>query len=263
MMYVRNVRRIALIFVIAIAIAGSAPATSCITITRHPTDFLSNMRAMFYGRASHADQMFHVERVVRGKIRVGQRFPYPESICSRPEDGELYLMVQSCWEGEGCGVGFVKEEEAPRMMQFLAHAHRETHETVMAATLKWLRGEMPLDRFDDWINTVSIRSRASKDDGFLLRLLEELRNVLWSFERIEACDPSLIPPMRRGLDPFEKQLKTFPPGLAEEFDRHLEEGGDDEAWTRSSYEYDMLEWLKHVQRSEAWETAFKRCIQLQ
>lgn len=234
--------RRAVALVVCVMAAASAAGTSCIEVTYHPTDFLAYANALFYARAQRNGHFFEVERVMRGDVKPGARFEYPtDNDCLLPEDEQRYLVVLACYDGP-CFLRWTKDSEGPRMLAFLKRSHRETHETVIAATLAWLRGTRSLDSFQHWIDTTAVIPRSEADDGLVHRLLEELRRMLRTAQRLESCDRSAVRELReQTLRPVAQILSTYPRA------------------DRDGYEYDLFE--AFYQLREPLNVAWRVCPQ--
>ena len=237
--------------------AAPSALACCITYAPHATDFFAYTNAVFYGRANNAGEFFIIESVVSGEMNSDHLDYGPLSQCSRVEDDKLYLIVRFCEREKPCAHRWVAESETPRMIEFLKRAHRETHETVIAATLKWLRGETSLDAFRDWIETTAITPRGEDDDEFLLEFLAQVRSVLWDLNEIASRDSSLADLLRQTeLPAFARALSSFPPGTQKEFDARVDENAEDPKW-RADYEEDVLDALKSAVASPAWTKALE------
>jgi hypothetical protein len=228
------------VLVLMLAVAAVVPvgATTCVTFTpRGITFFFGSTGAGF--ASWNGAGMFMVERVVSGSLRVNELLPYEPGICDHLDKRDVYFISRVCG-ADGCRVHYAEESEGPQLMRYLRRAHAETHETILAKTIRWCEGRMSLAAFHDWIQTISVKPRSPEEDVFVLRLLDILENL--AFNAAQMPQGATI---EAELREVAKLARDFPPGTPEEFDVN-----DMGPW-RNEYEGPLIEALERARDATA------------
>lgn len=255
-----------LLLLLSLLTAMPVSATTCITVKHQGLWFFAESESVFIARAESSFDgvwVLRVEQVLRGTVRLGEGISFRPGLCEIVRDGERYLVAsrETCATDERC-FNFADETQTEGLLHYLANAHPETHETVMAAFLRWYRDEMSLRDFAEWIDTASVRRRAALDDEFAYGLIEELRDTfseLRPFAR-HADDESFA---REALREVARLMEQFPPGLAEEFDARMAQASADDAPARDDLEELLRNALSAARESEAWQKMRARVVDAQ
>jgi len=180
-----------------------------------------------------------VKRVIRGRAKVDDAIPHRGDYCDALFAGKEYLVVTPGAE-EG-RVRVTSQTFAPRMLEYLERAHRETHERVLAKTIAWCEHAMSQQEFRDWITTVAVKHRSQNEDEYLLRLIGALDNTS-SIVGYMPAGVNVDAEMRE----LVKLARVFPRGTPEKFDDRLEASGDREAPARAEYDMRLMRALDRV-----------------
>ena len=184
---------------------------------------------------------FVVERVIRGDARAGDSIAFaepPDDCVARLQTAKLYLVTRNC-NREGCRIRWAGDDHAPRLLQYLDGAHRETHETVLAKATAWCAGELTLGDFTRWIESVEVEPRGERDDAFLQALVDELGSLAFDVSRLSPGQN-----IDKELRELMKLAVAFPAGTQAAFDQKVEDSGDNDAPLRDEFEAPLFRALR-------------------
>ena len=183
-----------------------ARGEECITVKPNPLMFFNDSRAVFYARWQKTGGSFVVERVLFGAAEKNQVVVYTPRHCEVLDDGRTYLVSDICTDEKPCGL-FVAANSEKRLEDYLRHAHKETHETVLAHFVGWADRSESTAHFQRWLSTASIKRRAWDEDRFTYDLLLDL-NVL--MERIDGHPRTHVSTPE--LEDAIRRARAFPEG---------------------------------------------------
>lgn len=245
-------RRLALALYLMMAVRGTA--TSCVTVVPDAPLFFKDAESVFFARAEvtlQGPHVFHADEIVRGTMKLGETVSVQRRDCVFVNSGERYFMVRAkCDQAEEC-VRFADESHAPALLHYLANAHAENHEAVMAMFLRWHRQELSLAEIGEWLDTVAAQPRSQCDDELVLWLASELSDFVTDLrlfaEHLDGGDAFARPL----LHDVARVMEEFPPGPAADFDARAEEVGED-APRREELEDQLREALRGARESAEW-----------
>lgn len=246
-----------LFIALSLLVAVQVSATSCITVIHNGLDFFANAEAVFFARAEIGFDgicVFRADEVLRGAWNVGDAVSFRPRECEVVRDGERYLIARRRCAlpstAEPC-FSFADQGQTEKLLHYLANVHPETHETIMAAFLRWYRHEGVLPDFAEWLDTAAVRPRAELDDQFAYALIEELRSM-FSELRLFATHKDIEAFARDQLQAVAPLMEAFPAGLAEEFDVRMARALGDDAPMRDELEEAVCDALSAATESDAW-----------
>jgi hypothetical protein len=214
--------------------------------------FFAHGESVFFARAEMGlDDTYVTSRPDHSRLNeIGRRRRDQAQECVFIAEGERYLVVRAaCHQPTPC-VRFVAESGAAVLLQYLADAHPETHETVIAAFLRWYREEISLTEFANWLETASIQPRSEYDDGFVDDLVTSFSDVMSDLSFF-AEHVEIDAFARTQLQSLARLLEEFPPGLAADFDARAELAGED-APRREDLQDTVRHAISVAQKSAAW-----------
>lgn len=228
-------------------------ADSCITVSLSGFDFFRGSESVFFARAERTpggSSLLRADQIIRGPRALGDTVSVPRQPCVFVAEGRRYLVAEwKCETEPVMCLTFVEESRSDEKLRYLANAHAETHETVMAAFLRWYRFEITFETFNEWLDTVSIQARSDTEDKFLAEVVSDLGEVFRGLEffsrHIDIDDYA-----RTALRDVAQQMEKFPPGLAEEFDARVAK--EEDALLRSDLESELRWAIRAVRESDEW-----------
>jgi hypothetical protein len=208
-------------FLVAAAMLAASPLYACcISVTPRGINFFTSSNGVGWARWNGRDA-FVVESVVHGDVKVGETLPHIERQCEYLQNAKLYFVSRFCNEKE-CSVWATDETNAKRLLQYLADAHYETHESVLAKTIDWTSGAISAPDFAVWLSTVAVKPGSHDEDAFVVQLVTELDNAAnWIADLPKEAN------VDAEMQALAKLAREFPRGTEAEFDKTVDQSNDD------------------------------------